>query len=70
MDLVVVKKYQSEVEADIDATFLRANGVECVVNNAFSASVMPYLPTMITLSVMEDMEVKAIEMLEDPSKYE
>lgn len=70
MKLVVIKKYSSEMEADIDATFLRSNGVECAVGNAYSASVMPYLPQMVTLSVMEDKEQLALEMLKNPERFE
>lgn len=63
MDLVVIKRYTSPIEADIDATFLRSQGVECAVDNGMSASIMPYLQDMVTLSVMEDKEAQAMELL-------
>lgn len=70
MRLVVIKKYPNEIEADIDATFLRSQGVECAVDNTFAANVMPYLQDLVTLSVMEDKEEIALEMLKNPKRFE
>lgn len=70
MNTVVIKTYDSSGEAFIDATLLESRGIECAVNGDNSCSVMPYLQEMVTLSVMENKQKEALEILENPNKSE
>ena len=67
MELTVIKKYSSALEAEIDADLLRSRGIECAVYGENTAQVMPYLQNVVTLSVMSDHAERAIAILNNPS---
>ena len=49
--------------AQIDAAFLRSEGIECSVNGGNSGTIMPYITQQITLSTLEENQAKASELL-------
>ncbi len=63
MKLVTINRYSSAVSANIDASMLRANGIECAVEGENTSAILPYLPQMVELVVREDDERQACELL-------
>lgn len=63
MNIVIIKRYNSEGEAYIDAGLLRDSGIQCEVNGENLINVMPLVGDQITLSVREDDELRARTLL-------
>lgn len=63
MNIVIIKRYNSQGEAYIDAGLLRDSGIQCEVNGENLINVMPLVGDQITLSVREDDELRARTLL-------
>lgn len=63
MNIVIIKRYNSQGEAYIDAGLLRDSGIQCEVNGENLINVMPLVGDQITLSVRQDDELRARTLL-------
>ena len=62
-NIVVIKRYNTAAIAQIDASFLRSEGIECAVNGDNSGTIMPYITEQITLSTLEENAEEAKKLL-------
>ncbi len=63
MEIVVIKNFNSEPRAQIAASILRDNGIECAVNGENTA--YSWGVSKVTLSVCKEDEERALELLAD-----
>lgn len=63
MNIVIIKRYNSPSEAYLDASLLKDNEIECAVNGENLINVMPLVGDQVTLSVREQDEQRAKELL-------
>ncbi|MFI3295643.1 MAG: hypothetical protein R3Y19_06450 [Rikenellaceae bacterium] len=63
MKLKTIRRYASANEAYIDASLLRAHGVDCSVDGATLSNILPYLPQVVELVVRDTDEQLALEIL-------
>ncbi|HAD14364.1 MAG TPA: hypothetical protein DCF33_18230, partial [Saprospirales bacterium] len=63
----VVAKFYSNLEAEVAAARLRAEGIHCFLANSISQSVTPHLPGIIRLHTHPMDAEQAREILEEAS---
>ncbi len=66
MEIIVIKRYNSPVRAQIAASYLRDNDIECEVNGDNLASVLPLSGEQVTVSVRQSDAERARELLREP----
>ncbi len=66
MEIIVIKRYNSQIRAQIAASYLRDNDIECEVNGENLVYATPLVAGQVTVSVRQSDVDRAKELLREP----